>query len=390
MAEKILIVDDEVIVRDYLAEFCHTIGYDVVAARDGEDALSVLKKTSPDLIITDIMMPNMNGIELISEIKKIPSFAQIPIIVISAAEDINNIVKCIELGAVDYIAKPFERKILSARIRSSLELSKLRKMAENAKIIDAGDKLVTEMVATFSHHINQPLTVALTDLALYQKLMEIFSEFTGEFEDLSDNCPKDCLKIAGERVFRKIGCSTIDEFNNEVSLCVQGLKESLKDVRDLVIKFKDIVRPHRMKYAGGSNIIDIEESQKKTVLIAEIDFNYVLTEHTDIIKKIGADTILVKDEAEFENKLLYSRPHIAILLTDSLNHPIIKSIAIRKHNKEISTPVAVLTMSGEIKDTSCLIYFDHIIYEADIDLFVQKFESIYCEMLNKENKLSKK
>ena len=123
---NVLIVDDSESNLDVLSRRITRLGHKPFTAADGSEAMVVLGARSIDLVLLDIMMPNMNGFQVLGRIKDDPELRHIPVIVISAVEDIASTVKCIELGAEDYLTKPFNPQILQARITASLEKKRLR------------------------------------------------------------------------------------------------------------------------------------------------------------------------------------------------------------------------------------------------------------------------
>ena len=127
---KILIVDDESFNVDYLEQELEDSDYEIITAVNGQDALDKLQCGLPDLILLDIMMPVMDGFEVLSHLKADPSTRDIPVIVISANSDLPSVVKGIQLGAEDYLPKPFEPILLHARISSSLEKKRLRDLQQ--------------------------------------------------------------------------------------------------------------------------------------------------------------------------------------------------------------------------------------------------------------------
>src|SRR5574342_583571 len=124
-SSKILIVDDEPFNVDYLEQELEDSDYRIMAAANGQEALEKVQAEPPDLILLDIMMPVMDGFEALSQLKANPATRDIPVIVISAHSDLQNMVKGIQLGAEDYLPKPFEPVLLHARISSSLEKKRL-------------------------------------------------------------------------------------------------------------------------------------------------------------------------------------------------------------------------------------------------------------------------
>jgi len=123
---KILIVDDEPFNVDYLEQELEDLHYDIITARDGREALYRVKQELPDLILLDIMMPVMDGFAVLAQLKADPALRNIAVIVISAMNDLENVIKGIKSGAEDYLPKPFEPTLLYARIAASLEKKSLR------------------------------------------------------------------------------------------------------------------------------------------------------------------------------------------------------------------------------------------------------------------------
>ena len=123
----VLVVDDNEDNRYTLTRRLKRQGYDEVAtAEDGRKALELLDASSFDLVLLDIMMPEMDGYETLEAIKANPKLRDIPVIMISALDEIDSIVRCIELGAEDYLPKPFNPTLLRARVEACLEKKRLR------------------------------------------------------------------------------------------------------------------------------------------------------------------------------------------------------------------------------------------------------------------------
>ncbi|MBL8078425.1 MAG: SpoIIE family protein phosphatase [Anaerolineales bacterium] len=127
---KILIVDDEPFNVDYLEQELEDLNYQTITAINGQEALEKITNESPDLVLLDIMMPIMDGFTVLQKAKADAAIRDIPIIVISANNDLQSMVKGIQLGAEDYLPKPFEPTLLQARIQSSLEKKRLRDLQD--------------------------------------------------------------------------------------------------------------------------------------------------------------------------------------------------------------------------------------------------------------------
>lgn len=123
---KILIVDDEPFNVSYLEQELDELGYETVPAANGREALEKVQTDSPDLILLDIMMPVMDGFQVLTQLKSDPATRALPVIIISANNDLQSVVRGIQMGAEDYLPKPFEVTLLCARISSSLEKKRLR------------------------------------------------------------------------------------------------------------------------------------------------------------------------------------------------------------------------------------------------------------------------
>ncbi|MGY8649090.1 MAG: response regulator transcription factor RpaB [Verrucomicrobiales bacterium] len=126
--EKVLVVDDEASIRRILDTRLSMIGYSVITASDGEEALSLFRKETPNLVILDVMMPKLDGYGVCQEIRKT---SDVPIIMLTALGDVADRITGLELGADDYVIKPFSPKELEARIRSVLRRSEKVQLSPN-------------------------------------------------------------------------------------------------------------------------------------------------------------------------------------------------------------------------------------------------------------------
>lgn len=133
----VLIVDDAPTNVQILAEALHS-DYRVKVAGDGREALKVaLREPHPDLILLDVMMPGMDGLEVCRQLKKNPQTENIPVIFVTAKDDENDEEFGLNLGAVDYIAKPFSIQIARARIRNHIRLKQQADLLESISLVDA-------------------------------------------------------------------------------------------------------------------------------------------------------------------------------------------------------------------------------------------------------------
>jgi adenylate cyclase len=122
---RILIVDDNETNRDILATRLATQGYDLCQAADGEEALTTAKERLPDLILLDVMMPKLNGVEVCRRLKADPALPFISIILVTAKAETRDVVSGLDAGADEYLTKPVDQAALTARVRSVLRLKSL-------------------------------------------------------------------------------------------------------------------------------------------------------------------------------------------------------------------------------------------------------------------------
>jgi len=126
-AARLLVVDDSKMMRMGIARSLRQLGVELIEeAANGREALDRLREESFDLMLLDVEMPEMNGREVLAAMQQSPQLRGFPVIVISGGQDIEDVVRCIELGAEDYLPKPFSQVLLKARLTSSIEKKRLR------------------------------------------------------------------------------------------------------------------------------------------------------------------------------------------------------------------------------------------------------------------------
>jgi len=157
---KILIVDDEPINLDFFDVMLSRLGFQVVMAEDGEEALEMIQQDKPDLIILDNIMPKMTGWELTKILKKSKAYEQfrdIPIIMFSAMDAVKDKIEGFELGIEDYITKPFNFSEVLARIRAVLRNKELAKQVVNRERRIALIESLNQSLLYFTDHLKHPM-----------------------------------------------------------------------------------------------------------------------------------------------------------------------------------------------------------------------------------------
>ena len=165
MAEKcILVVEDHKPLLTAIQEVLEVEGYSVLTAGNGVRALAVMENNTPDIIIADIMMPQMDGYTLYDRVRSHPDWVPIPFIFLTAKAERDDILRGKDLGVEDYITKPFDPEELVIAVRSRLRRSRSIQRASAAKF----DQLKTQIVTVLGHELRTPLTYVsgYTNLAL--------------------------------------------------------------------------------------------------------------------------------------------------------------------------------------------------------------------------------
>lgn len=178
----ILVVDDNADIRRMLTLQLEMLGHYVIEAADGNDALDLIYTRSFDLVLLDLTMPRLSGFAVLEQIKADPALRHLPVIIISAAGELRNAVRSIELGAEDFLSKPFETAILKARINASLERKRLRdKEREYLRVIE-------QERATSERLLLNVLPKAIADRLREERrsIVDHFAEVTVLFADIVD------------------------------------------------------------------------------------------------------------------------------------------------------------------------------------------------------------
>ena len=145
MSATILIADDDGVSRKLLRRLLEQDGHVVRAAADGVEALEVFAEGDIDIVLLDIVMPELDGISVLERLKARPDAKHVPVIMISAIEDTDSVVRCIEIGADDYLPKPFNPVILRARISAGLSKKRVYDL-EKARVHDVFSRFLPEHV----------------------------------------------------------------------------------------------------------------------------------------------------------------------------------------------------------------------------------------------------
>lgn len=178
---RVLIVDDVAENRDILRRYLERLGHTVVDAATGEEALDLAANGHFDAMLLDVMMPGMDGYAVLERMQSDEHLREIPVIMISALDQIDSVVKCIERGAVDYLAKPFDPVLLRARLDACLEKKRLRD--QEIDYLNAVDQVTDAAAAIESGHFETAQINHLQDRDdALGALARVFSRMAREIE----------------------------------------------------------------------------------------------------------------------------------------------------------------------------------------------------------------
>jgi two-component system NtrC family sensor kinase len=177
-AVHLLVVDDNAANRDILQRHLKKQGYSSTAASDGIEGLRLLAGGGFDLVLLDVMMPGLDGFETLQRIKADPAMRDVPVIMMSALDETTSVVRCVKMGAEDYMMKPFDPVLLGARIGASLEKKRLR----DELVVQENLASLGALTAGIAHEIRNPLNFITNFASASRELLNDLRENPGSPE----------------------------------------------------------------------------------------------------------------------------------------------------------------------------------------------------------------
>ena len=223
--KRILVADDDPFNRELLQMELTDAGFEVITANDGEDALRKAQEFPVDLLLLDVMMPKIDGVELVRKFREQKEFENLPIVLLTAKAQTKDKLLGLDAGANDYITKPFDIREVLARVRVQLRLTELERKSREAERV----KGVLEMAGAAAHELSQPISGALGHV--YLMLME---------EDVGD----------GRKSVR------VEDLKNT--------EDCLRRATDILHKIQGIRRYEVRDYPEGMRIVDIQKASEET------------------------------------------------------------------------------------------------------------------------------
>jgi adenylate cyclase len=252
VSASILVVEDNMVHRATLTKLLGRQGHRVTTAENGRRGLDLIRSEQFDVVLLDIVMPEMDGFQVLKDIKSDPGLRHIPVVVITALDDIESAVQCIEMGAEDYLTKPFDSVVLRARINSGLSKKRLHDLEQrhleqvthlNRQLESRVEEQMAELVRTGKLKRFLPRQVAeglmtgrlghTQDLER-RKVTILFSDMVG-FTDLSDSLDPEELSEVLDEYLREMSAvlvahgGTLDNYIGDGVMAVFGAPERVEE-----------------------------------------------------------------------------------------------------------------------------------------------------------------
>ena len=256
---KILIVDDYKTNRLILAKHLNNLGIsNIIEAENGQVALEILSDNQVDLVLLDIMMPKVDGYEVLKHIKSNKNLRQIPVIMITAIDDLDSTVKCIELGAEDYLLKPFNKVLLRARINASLQ----RKYLEDIErqYLRFND-FITGLPNRdfFLKHLHDELLNSKRHQSLFSILLVRLNNYTKLLDGLGQRAGDEFIVAQGKRLEKLLPDRSILARleHNEFALILNDIDHAAEGsalAQQIQIKLEEPLKIKERNISGGVSI----------------------------------------------------------------------------------------------------------------------------------------
>lgn len=255
---QILIVDDYEVNRTVLSHLVQSLGYESTQAKDGKSALLQIEKETPDLVLLDILMPEMNGYEVLDHMKSNPNLCHIPVIMVSAVDEQESVVRCIKNGAEDYLIKPFNATFLKARIHACLDRKHLRdnekrlhdELERNYRSLQAAEQARDAVLNMIVHDLRNPITAVMGYIQLLQMKIEsgnVDSEELGNILQFMYDATKEITAlIAGI-----LDVARMEAGKLPISL---GQLESVTCLKNITDRFKPLAERKKLRIVFNSDM----------------------------------------------------------------------------------------------------------------------------------------
>jgi signal transduction histidine kinase len=264
----ILIVDDEHANQFLLEGLLNAHGYDTLTASDGEECMELLKTSQPDLILLDIMMPRMSGVEVLKLLRKSEDWKHIPVLMVSAKTTTADIKEALELGAIDYIKKPFDELELLSRVKVGMRLKfkedHLREMIRQRE----------DFVKIISHDLRSPFTAINGFAELLRKADNLSEKQKSSLDYIIES-----VEFSNDYFNRLLSWTMLESNDLELRLGENNLSEIIESV---------------------FRVFEKKAKEKQIELIKEVDDRYTVKTDATFFRQVIAN--LVSNGIKFSNE----------------------------------------------------------------------------------------
>ena len=287
---KILIAEDDPISQNLLDKMVQNEGYDTVLVNNGKSALEKVKRDKIDMVITDWLMPEMDGLQLCREIRRANLSRYVYVILLTSKGQVEDAVEALDAGADDYIRKPFNPDELKARILAGnriIELEDSQKKA-NAQLLQS-EKMssIGQLAAGVAHEINNPTGFVSSNLKTLTDYLNDLSNLINHYRklvsDLKENTPGNLPSIIKEKLEQIASLEEevdIDFILEDIIDLISDCKEGTDRIKKIVIDLKDFAHPGEDKLQTA----DINLGIETTLNVVWNELKYKTTVHKNLGK----------------------------------------------------------------------------------------------------------
>lgn len=282
--QTILIVDDVPANIGVLVEFLEEKQFRVLVARDGEEALDRCRLVQPDLVLLDVMMPGIDGLETCRRLKQHSETVQIPVIFMTALTDSDNVVAAFEAGGVDYVTKPIRITEVLARIHTHLAVRAMHKQLsdQNTLLQAANDRLlqteklasIGQLAAGVAHEINNPIGFVSSNLGSLQNYVATLFGALDNYQQAAASTPAVAARIAELKEEAEV-----DFIREDFLALMSESRDGLQRVKDIVQSLKDFSHVH----SASTTFADLHRGLDSTLNIVNSEIRH----KAEVVKEYG-------------------------------------------------------------------------------------------------------
>ncbi|MHB8974332.1 MAG: hybrid sensor histidine kinase/response regulator [Pirellulaceae bacterium] len=292
---SILVVDDTPDMVMLMTMAVKKQGYTALTATSGLQALELAAAMRPDVILLDIMMPGMDGIQVLSTLKQDPTLCDIPVILVTAKGEDDDVITGLDAGAHDYVTKPFKREVLAARMRSAVRIKQhhdtllklthqlqteitervrmQRELAQAQKLESIG-----HLAAGIAHEINTPAQYVGDNTRFLQDVFSDVDELLGDLDQLLDAARQGTIteELIAD-VDQRIRQADVPYIKDQAPKAIQQSLEGIERVASIVRAMKEFSHPG----TGEKRPVDMNRAIESTVTVSRNEWKYVAELVTD-------------------------------------------------------------------------------------------------------------